>query len=109
MKRFLVTVDPYFGETVFSGDIRAALEAHIKATVTVAVYDPESDRKDRGKIDAIKRIRQALQCGLGEAKLLVDAAYHLPSHTAKWAGVTVVYHGQTASPDYHAYQVIVSE
>ncbi len=50
---------------------------------------PSENTKVLGKISAIKRIRQALQCSLTDAKFLTDSAVTLG--TARWSGVIVTY------------------
>jgi hypothetical protein len=89
------TVDimpPEGGKAPWPTSLRMMLQNDLGFEYGVTVLeheDPENLRKDRGKIDAIKRIRQELNTSLIDSKFLVDSAQDV-GH-ARWANVRVYY------------------
>ena len=93
-QQFLVTVtNPDYAEEIANPAFREVLQnALIKAlpydyNVQTERYDPENQRDDLSKIQAIKRIRGALGTSLTDSKFLTDTAEKLGE--SKWMNVRV--------------------
>lgn len=78
MTEYKVTITEPFGCCSIAPDqIRYAIQQEIGShynDIIVTRYNPENERKDRSKIDAIKRIQSVYQWSLADSKFLVDTA-----------------------------------
>ena len=108
-RSYIVTIET---ETTYApwpaASLRNALDGVLPYghAITSVEEVPDENTKVRGKVDAIRRIRAALNCSLLNAKFLVDTADVLPK--AQWSGVIVTFVADE-SPIGYGYTVEVPE
>ena len=96
-KEFVVTVRTYVTDAEYlnSSSVQSRLTdalgySDVLTIESVRAHDPANEVWI-GKIQAIRRVRELLSCGLRDAKFLVDSAQNSVDGRCRWANVTINY------------------